>query len=84
MYDPEDFKRDPGRYKGFKAARIAVPILSSPELKVGQEVAIEYHQTRVNPGQGGVEMPIYRVIAKDDEQAEWDHYLFACALTDYR
>lgn len=84
MYDPEDFKRDPGKYKRFSSARIAVPILSAPDLKVGALVAIEYHQTRINPGKGGLEMPIYKVVMQDDEQDKWDHYLFACALTDYR
>lgn len=83
MYDPEDFKRDPGKYKNFTAARIATPILSAPKLKVGALVDIEYHQTRINPGRGGLEMPIYRVVMQGDEQDEWEHYLYACALTDF-
>lgn len=74
----EDFKK-------FTAARIAVPILSAPDLKVGQSVEIEYYQTRINPGQGGIEMPIYKVKAVVPEEREAQvHYLFACALKDYR
>lgn len=87
MYDQADFERDPGRYYLYKTARIAVPIKSIPELKVGQFVAVRYFDTRKTMGVGGVEMPIYEVCAtsfQDGNDGNGDHhYLYACTLKDF-
>lgn len=47
-YDPADFARNPGKYRLFKTARIAVPIPSRPDLQPGDFVAVRFFNTAYN------------------------------------
>lgn len=80
---PSELERDPRQCRRFKTARIAEAIQSCPHLKVGEIVEIEYFDSRPNPARCKGDMPIYRVLLPGGE-ADDIHYLYACALTDFR
>ena len=63
----------------YRTARIAGPLLSSPELTAGQVVGITYEGTR--PDGTGVETPVYRVYHNGNSGAY--SLLYARALTDF-
>lgn len=80
MFDIEDFKRDPDKYRRFQSARVAEPVCG---LAAGLAVRIAYYGTQVNAMRGGKPMPLYQVWPQDELSQEPSAILFACALKDF-
>ena len=75
-YSQSDFDQNPGKYRLFKTARIAVNIPNS-DLHIGQDVAIRYLDARIDKSQPRDPLtPIFEVIGLK-------HYLFARSLADF-
>lgn len=75
-YSQSDFDQNPGKYRLFKTARIAVNIPNS-DLHIGQYVAIQYLDARIDQSQPRDPLtPIFEVTGLK-------HYLFARSLADF-
>ncbi len=73
-YSQSDFDQNPGKYKLFKTARMAVNV---DNLTIGQDVAIRYLDARIDCSQPRDPLtPIYEVVGLK-------HYVFARALADF-
>ena len=75
-YSQSDFEQNPGKYRLFKTARVAVNIPGS-SLTIGQDVAIRYLDARIDRSQPRDPLtPIFEVVGLK-------HYLFARSLADF-
>lgn len=73
-YRQSDFDQNPGKYKLFKTARMAVNV---GNLTIGQDVAIRYLDARIDRSQPRDPLtPIFEVVGLK-------HYVFARALSDF-
>lgn len=73
-YSQSDFDQNPGKYKLFKTARMAVNV---GNLTIGQDVAIRYLDARIDRSQPRDPLtPIFEVVGLK-------HYVFARALSDF-
>lgn len=79
-YDQQDFERNPGKYRFFQSAQIALPIDSLPELKVDQVMRIRYFDTRLNKD---VKMPIYEVFEAGQAEGTIHAMVYAKALKNF-
>lgn len=81
-FDPKDYAADPAKYRLFRTAIVAESILTLPDLKPGQCVAIEWHSDALNKPREAI-MPIYKVRTSTEPAEEFPPMLFACALADF-
>lgn len=79
LYDSHDFERNPDKYALFRSARLCTPLTSSPDVQVGECLAISLFDVRPNPPMGAAAMPLYMATRSNGDI----HYLFACALADF-
>ena len=75
-YSQKDYEQNPGKYRLFRTAVLAVNIPGT-DLQKGQHVGIRFLDARVNRAHAGDPiMPIYEVEGLR-------HYLYAMALADF-
>lgn len=75
VYNPDDFKTNPGKYKLFATARVNAAV---DGFDVGQIVAIKHYWNIWNESSKRIE-PTYDVTDKSGER----RFLFAGALSDF-
>lgn len=83
-YCQQEYERDPGKFELYRTARIASPIDSLLNVRVGHLVRIRFFAKRENKPLAQTVMPIYEVWADDDPQKQaWPVMLYGCALADF-
>jgi len=80
-YDQKDYEANPKKYRMFKTAVIARDLMSSPELKTGSIVSVEFFKDEYN-AKYDVVMPIYKTRLPTWSRNDF-RLLYACALCDF-